>query len=201
MSKKVELELVLRTIRDHARQEVLKHFRIDSCIASTLSVIRVLDHFGYRAEPLAVRTMIFNSRFVNAINAGERPENFKDWKVKWNAWSIGLGVPKQGEACVGHLVAVLPKQRLLVDASLDQANRPNHDIILPSVFVSKVRREFLNTATEYAVYTVNNCVIRYERDIENVTYLMSNDWNLPGRTDEIVSSLVKLVEEATRVLA
>jgi len=120
------LDTILERMKQVTRVEILKDFRRDSCIGSTRVVIRVLKHFGYEAVPFPCVAFIYNKGYTEAILRGEQPPENKLLRNAWldarKAWSIGLGINNEGgesegeDSKVGHVVAVLPKQKLMVDA-------------------------------------------------------------------------------------
>jgi hypothetical protein len=186
-----KLKSVLDAFKVMARQEILKHFREDSCIASTKITIRVLEHFGYEAYPQPVDTAIFNPTFVRLVKAGYHPPQDPDALAKWcevtGAWSVGIG---GGE--VGHLVAILPKYTLLVDSSISQANRYHHGISLPFVLVEKLAGT--DKGLIQATYRVNKCLVRYHFVKDRSTYLNSPNWKYKSQTDEATYAIIRYIE-------
>ena len=63
MNHTQKLQRILNGIERVARTEILRDYRPDSCIASSRIVLRVLQHYGYNAEPLTVRAMVFNPAY------------------------------------------------------------------------------------------------------------------------------------------
>lgn len=193
---RVDLRPLLETIAKTARAEILKDFRADSCIASTRTVIRVLHHFGYNAVPCPVQLMVFNQKFIEAVNKSGWPSMQGDDFIRWcdetGAWSVGVGTKIPGETVVGHLVAVLEKKRFLIDASLDQANRPNRGIVLPGTVVGRFKHEFLYGKPE--VSTINGCAVRYIKEPSHNLWVTSRDWMEDERTQRATDAIIKHVE-------
>ena len=140
------LNKLLDKYADVARPIILKYFIPTSCIAATRITIRVLKEFGVRAEPLMTLTKIFNPQFTEAMNRDERmPKDeagAKAWMDERGAWTIGLGFGGKDVAnnkIGGHLVAIIRDSNLIVDASIDQAVRPEKNIDFPGVLTSEGR--------------------------------------------------------------
>lgn len=111
------------------REEVLKEFHADSCIASVKILSEVLDYFGHSSEPLPVIVCVFNAPAFQSLTAGIPME---DWPEE--AWSVGItgtGESKE-KRWDGHLVAMVDG-KWLVDPSLDQASRPARNITMSPV--------------------------------------------------------------------
>lgn len=196
---KTPFDKVVDGIKAIARQEILKDFRLDSCIGSTRTVIRVLKHFGYEAQPFPCRAFIYNPAFVKAIERGERPPEDtiarSQWMDNMGAWSVGVGFqPDDAVKYVGHLAAVLPERKLLIDASLDQANRPHKNILIPPVVVAKVTDEFLRSE-DVVEYGVNGMRVVYEPRPEDRAWRESTNWNNSSQTKRAMKAIIKYIEE------
>lgn len=126
---------ILATLLHVARREILQDFRPDSCIASTRVACDVLAYFGIEARPLVVRAAYYNRQAAeHAARIGRLPESPEEtvaWSEEDGSWGIGIGyggeAEQDPEKWAGHLVAIAG-DRLLIDLSLDQADRPQHDI-------------------------------------------------------------------------
>jgi hypothetical protein len=197
-----ELRRILWVIRDHGRAEILKEFRLDSCIGSTRVVCKVLDHFGYRAVPFGAKVHVYNPVMTKAMARGIKfpdsgsPELHRMLDLI-GGWSVGLGETPVDADPVGHLVALLPKEKLIVDASLDQANRPQKQIELPPVLIAHVDDDFIaGKSPDTLMY--NGCKLVYHAEPGNTVYKQSGDWNIPNRTKHAIKAIIKLVEETPR---
>lgn len=192
------LEAVVAGIKLATRNEMLKDFRPDCCIATTQAVNRVLRHFGYFAHPLPVRVMVFNPTYVEAFRDGtaktQDDSGWREWMDSVGAWSVGVGFPDGSPGFAGHLISVLPKHGLFIDASLNQADRPAKDILLPPVFVSEVTSEFMMTAGMRLEFECSNGAgIIYER-IDTTDWRRSPDWKSRMRTDRAVAAIIRHIE-------
>lgn len=172
-------ERILHLLLQHARPLICEEFRADSCIASTRIGLDVLDYFGILAEPLAVCVTIFNPVMVERRNLGDQlPQNkteMEEWVKKYGAWAVGVGYGgDQGPMkWPGHLVMLVEKT-LMLDLSIDQANRPQHNIELHP-FGTMVFPEFLS-GQESLLAEVNGCMLRYLVQKDNRGYTASPNW-------------------------
>jgi len=150
--------------------EVVRHelrigtlYRPDCCIAATAILIDVLDYFRMTARPLSVLATVFNPAMSRRIEREGMPtleEAEGDWFLKGcHSLAVGLGDPEPGK-WPGHLVANLA-DKLLIDLTLDQADRPQHGIVLPMPIIAPFPREFL-TENGHMAGMVNGCRVRGE---------------------------------------
>lgn len=63
-----KIKKYLKALTKTGRQEILKEFRADSCIASTRCCQDVLAHFGILSEPLSVEVAIYNPAFLAELD-------------------------------------------------------------------------------------------------------------------------------------
>jgi len=178
----------------HARSEILKEFRDDSCIASTAIGLDVLTHFGVLAEPLAVRTLIFNEAFASRIEGGAswpKGDEIKTWLEEDGSYSlgIGMGTPLPGH-WAGHLVLLVEK-KILIDLSIDQANRPQYNMKFDP-FSVEVDNQFLRGIPK--VFKHNGCVIRIDVLPNNMGYITSPDWIFVDRRKKTVDNIIRAIK-------
>lgn len=163
-------DLIAAALVGVGRPLVLARYGLDSCIVSTRISIAVFEHFGYLAEPCPVRVAIANPQLVAGIAAGVDINERATWPV--GAWTVGLGLladPAKG----GHLVAL--SETVMVDLTLDQANRPEHRIALqPRAF--RVTPEFAAGEAEMQ-FVVNGCAVAYRRVDEREWWKASPNWS------------------------
>lgn len=195
---------LLQVFSQVARPIILQHFKVNSCIASTLVTIKVLQHFGVAAEPFPVVAYVFNPAYIACLERGDRPSDDLTQKelIRWldqrHAWSIACGVPggKTGDDSVGwegHLVTVIRHAHIFIDASIDQVNRPARKINFPPVIVANAPQGFLD-GKESVWYSINKSALEY-KPIINDRFTHSGDWNLPARTDPVAKQIVSLMED------
>lgn len=195
-------DAVLRGLKEVCRQETLKDFRPDSCIASTRIVCRVLKEFGFEVEPFPVLVIIQNAAFQKAASNGDipPPDNklFYAWCERTGAWSVGVGFPdpdkSRADGYGGHLVALLPKHNMIVDSSIDQANRPQYSIHLPTVLVAEFAPEFLSEeGYRLCLRNDEGCFMYYEK-LVNPVWRTAPDWVDTKRTKRAVKAIIAHIE-------
>jgi hypothetical protein len=188
---------ILRLLLEYARPIILEEFKTDSCIASTRIGLDVLDHYGILAEPLTVKTTIFNPVMLQRHESGERlPTNdaeMQEWVGKYRAWAIGLGFGgDQGpHKWPGHLVLHAEKTTML-DLSIDQANRPQWDISLHP-FGTNTFPEFL-AGDEPLYVVINGCLLKYHADLNNRGYTISPNWTLRLQRHRTVREIINKID-------
>jgi hypothetical protein len=180
----MKLEKLLSRLEACARPIILEYFRPDSCIASTHILIRVLDHFGVHAEPLPLKIVVGNKPFWRLVADGKIPPATKEMLDKHGAWSVGIdgkgalvldgrGLPGYS----GHLVAYCPQHNFFLDGSLDQANRPHKNIIVPGLVRVPVPRLFFSKLDPHLALHVDfvDCAVEYYRH-DDFAFRLSIDW-------------------------
>ncbi len=193
-------DTILDVLKRCARAEILKDFRPDSCIASTRIVIRVLGHFGFDAVPFPCVVYIFNKVFVDAVEGGhpipQGPEELRAFLTRFKgAWSIGLGAREPTVDTVGHIAVIARGHSLLIDASLNQCDRPEYDIALPPVLALPVDANFVDYG-EPANFEVNNCLLRIQPELPwDQRWKASPNWIDPQQTRRATRVLIRCITE------
>lgn len=123
------IESLAEALNAGGREEIVNEFGRSSCIISTRVVIEVLRQHRIHAMPICVRMDVSHQ-------GGETVSFGSDCYLPFRT---GLWKGSAGS----HLVAIIPGQRILIDASLDQAERPDRDIYLPCPFVAQVSPDFI----------------------------------------------------------
>ncbi len=196
---KTQLVKAISTILQEGRQEMLRHFSSDSCIAATKIAIDVLAHYHVLAKPLVARLMIFNPAFVRRIENGAAfptsGEITKQWSEEDGSWCLGVGYGSAPTKWSGHLVAVLEEEGWLIDASLDQASRPNRNILVGPAVFDGVTEEFLR-GERPLVKSINGSVLKYVAFPDEKSYNTSPNWHSP-RPDELAVSekIIEFIKE------
>jgi hypothetical protein len=180
---------ICQLLCDIGREELLKHFTVDSCIASTKVAIKVLSHFRMNARPLSVGLEIRNTVFQQLVQetGGPPPNNdvAQEW-LKKGAWSVCVAPDKVD---IGHVVAIVMNECLL-DLSLDQASRPNKGIVMkPGVGV--LPSGFWRDGV---AYMINGCSVVYWPVKENEIFRTSNDWRIGSRTTPIAKEIIRQIQ-------
>jgi hypothetical protein len=187
-------EAVLQGLLKYARPEILKEFRADSCIASTAVGLDILMHYGILAEPFPVRTLIFNEPFASRLENGQgwpTGQQVRVWTEEDGSYSVGIGVgTQQPNKWAGHLV-ILVEKRLLLDLSIDQATRPQYNMLLEPLCV-EVDEQFFSGSPK--VFRAGQCVVRVDALLGNEGYTSSPDWLFAGRRRKIVANTLRLIQ-------
>jgi hypothetical protein len=164
---------VVTAYAEVARPIMLWSWTPASCIAATRVTVNVLGAYGISARPYPVAAMVYNRAYMRlAARLGRWPEIEEQHADPAGAWSLGVGVEGDPDdprwstrnGYDGHLVALALNDTLLLDASLDQASRPERDIELrPSVVVTECTPEFLKGEVDVRGETRRGVVVVYRR--------------------------------------
>lgn len=188
---------VMEALLAVAREEILKDFRRDSCIASTRVAVEVLRHFGVRAYPLAVTAMVFNASFAAHLGSDLIPREAAEtrrWTEEDGSWSVGIGFGRGGPGSwTRHLVAIA-EGRWLVDLSLDHADRPEHGIMLWPL-AHPVTEDFLRGLAPLTL-EVGSVLVQYDADPCERSFERARDWRLVRRWGPAVRRTVARMEPA-----
>jgi hypothetical protein len=172
--------------------QVGTRYRPDCCIAATRALIDVLDYFRLTARPLSVIATVFNPVMCERIERDAMPtleEAERDWFPHGcYSLAVGLGDPEPGK-WPGHLVLNL-EDRVLIDLTLDQANRPQHGILLPMPILAPLSPGFL-TEEGQMVGLVNGCRVVYEARPFDRSFERSKDWTHRKRLDAVVGAAIR----------
>jgi hypothetical protein len=167
-------------------------YRPDCCIAATAILNEVLDYFQLTATPLSVIATVFNPVMSERIAQEGMPsleEAERDWLPRGcYSLAVGVGDPEPGK-WPGHLVTVLGGQ-VLIDLTLDQANRPQHGIVLPMPILAPCDPEFLAGEAQVAGI-VGGCRVIYEARPDDRSFERSNDWRSRKRRTDVVGRAVR----------
>lgn len=161
-----QIAFALETIARDTRRAVRDAFGAPTCIQTVRAALALLSRRGIRARPLAVEIGVYNAAWLDrarALGRGPRTAREHDeWYESSGAHSVGTepGGAGVGPRWTGHLGLVV-EDRYLVDASLDQYARPEHDIGLPSLLALEVGPEVLSGA-EWLTLDVGRVRLRYK---------------------------------------
>lgn len=192
---------VYAVLADVARPIIRQHFSADSCIASTRIVCAALAQLDIKAEPRVVDVLVFNNSYGHMIDSGENPadsETFARWQAEHGAWAVGVGAERWSESdgtdWPGHLV-VVTRDRVMIDAALDQCDRPARNIEAPPVMAVKATRGFLAGSTAlYVELPKGHAVYHWTRGVPFPVH--APDWVEPTRIVEPTRQLVAAIRAA-----
>jgi len=188
---------ILERFAEIARGEILKEFGIDSCIASTRVTLEVMRSLKIPAKPLHVRLFAMNRAMAKNIDefGYPDPETLGHWCSEDGAHSVGVGygAPPGVEGWNGHLVAFVGTG-YLVDASLDQVERPQKNLLVPvsGVFWTKINQAGFITGKIPMIRVLPSAVLRYEVVVPpDLGYKDSPNWRLRYQTAPAVGRILK----------
>ena len=189
------------------RQAMLREFTPDCCIATCRVLGRVFESFEYYAEAVPVSVYIFNAQMASLLTTGAPipDEPFARRKLfdSTGAWSVGITRKSAdvnpdviGGRYGGHLV--LRVMNTLVDASLQQADRPQYGIVLPALIAFSPQKPVFfthrRTGGKRCGISVNGCEIVYER-IKDYSFSNSPDWLRTGPPNsDVIRKIINEVE-------
>ncbi len=187
IERRVEwLEYAMRV----TRERVLEHYAASSCIATSMTLADVYMRAGIACRPMSVALVVLNAALAERIARDEWDGTFKS-----DEWSVGVGVRRDAKPTLdfeqnlwnGHLVLiakVADELDVLVDASLDQASRDEHNLSLaPSVFV--LPPDYL--ALQYISYLRGDGVaLRYTLRPSDLSYRATGDYQKRDKRERIV---------------
>jgi hypothetical protein len=167
-----------------ARTALLQYFAPNCCIATCKILRDVFAYYGYRAREVPVTVMIYNAAMQRLVEQGIAFPDDNDEKRalfdRHGAWGIGIVPPRRGEVAAngfgGHLV--LNVEGMLVDGSLQQAERVERQIVIPSLlwFTPMPNNFFaLRAKGQHTSGMLNDCVVVYKR-LDNEGYRVSPNW-------------------------
>jgi hypothetical protein len=176
-----------------ARAAVLARFERTSCIATTRVVIEAARYFGVDAHPWAVNVKVFNAA---AWDLACQQVDLTEWPP--DAWSVSIHVDNGGDR-IGHLVAVTRHD--LIDASIDQAERPTHGIPHLPPIVADLPDSFDPAArSAYLGYQADDGVRVFYTPSGSRRYATSSNWRR-DRPDirACVAETIRIVNHARQL--
>jgi hypothetical protein len=192
---KPALDHLLRAMSPVVRKTMLTKCRPDCCVATCKILREVFAYYGYKARPFAVAVFIYNEAMQDLIARGVTfPEDLEKRVALFDevgAWGVGIHPEARGEPGVGHLVLGVGGK--LVDASLDQASRPERNINLPPLLSFDAPPGFFaeRVKSQQIKGMVDGSLVIYKR-VVNDTYRTSLNWReehggVPELYDEILT--------------
>jgi len=132
----VDDECIYHAIGMFLRDEILKVYNIDSCIATTFCGLEILKRYNVPAKPIVIRHVIGNHEAFKLFYNGVIPPNATKEQIeeaykKTNAHVIGMGFGNRtvtgGKPYEEGHVAIEVDQGIL-DLTLDQASRDQYNM-------------------------------------------------------------------------
>lgn len=154
------------------RRELLYHLVPESCIETSRIVQLLLKEAGFAARVVPVQARIANAAAAHLI----RRNDFEALRGGANgAYMVILGAPGKPQSghWAGHLAVYC--QGLLIDASVDQASRPEKGILLPQPVAFDVGPTFLEPGGRIVMEN-GELVIEYVHRPKNTRFLRTPAW-------------------------
>lgn len=171
MAKRPGTDAIVRAL-GFIQRPIQAEYGPSACILATRVAVDVLRAHGVRVQPVAVHVEVFNPAYVEHIERGEHEAIETDPRC-WSA-QLGFTGEEQGDDRVDmHVVAVV-EDRLLLDLTLDQCSRPEHDVVLTPGIFEGLSPEFARG--EPKSYPVHGCSVVYEAHPEEKGFLASPYW-------------------------
>lgn len=162
---------VIERLLKFGNEEIRKDFRPDCCIAGTRIALNVLDYFGIAAQPLPVEYLVMNEAFAKLAFRLKRPPT-KEEQDAVGGWAVGVDTRPSETGFGGHVVTVV--KRLLVDLTVNQANRPHKHINLPSGVAVELPKAFWQGGS--AVTQAGDSVLSYRLLASPADFTTAPDW-------------------------
>lgn len=186
----------LAAIARLVRQEILKTYLPESCIATSRYLLQALLELGIDAKPAPLRLLVMNQPYVlNKLRLGRFPnqKELAAWSQFDNSCSIGIGFGENtaAEHWTGHLAVLvrIADTLLLVDPSIDQVNRPDRFIQIECPLIAPVPSEFLHLPELGVIVEQNNCALLYISVPGNTGFLQTPAWNRNFSTEKVLDQV------------
>ncbi len=193
-----QLDRLLESLAPIVRDEILKDFAPDCCIATAAILRRVFRHFHFDTSPIPVYVHIFNAAYLKLRGTGvpfpDDPAEMRELMDRTGASAVAIGESGHPGKWPGHMLVLV--QDVLVDASLDFCNRTEHSITIPPFMTTPARPAFLEYRSQLA-RIVNGCEIVYRRSRDNA-WLGDPDWTTESRARRAVNAIIGKVDSSWR---
>jgi len=192
-----KLQNILQLLCAYGRAEILNDFTPNCCIESARIADMVLTHFRIPSRPLPTTAGVFNKALADWIAAGgdlptltaEKMDEFGGWVVK-----IGDTGEKIEGGWDGHL-ATLVEERVLLDLSIDQANRPAKGIEVTPL-AAPVPPEFVRGEEAVTLsHKKSGCLIRYHT-LHRIEYGETPAWRRLSDKRVVADRIIWRMERA-----
>jgi hypothetical protein len=198
---KPSLPELLTALAPVVRPAMLEHFAPNCCIATCRTLRRALQHFGYEPEPIPCFVFLYNAAMVKLLAAGmqfpdDRRERTRLFEL-FGAWGVGI-LPESGDLVSargggygGHVV--LRVRRLLVDASIQQVERPDKKLFPPTFITCEPADEFFAfPGRRHELVLQDESHLVYQRSAD-YSFRYGSDWQRQG--SPYVEVLSKIIRE------
>lgn len=162
------------------------HWIPDTCLPASRVGIKVLAHFGIKAQALVVKIRAMNGIGAHHI---ERCELLRlNAAPPVRAWKVDIGYQPVLGKWGRHLVAVTSDD--LIDLSLDQVNRPDKNLVAVPTW-QIVSKDFLAGKVPATFTFEGGTKVRYDALAGDTTYLTQAAWLDERPQDVIVEQTIE----------
>lgn len=204
----VRVEAVFRALHDHAREEIAKSYHADCCIDATAIVLDVLDYASVNGRALCTKANIRNKAALAFIEkhdgpalVTDPPEKLAEWenvKAKW----IGIGYETHQEGGYrGHLVTIAKyhEQDVLIDLTLNQADRPDYGIIVPAI-IAEATPEFITGSKSLNLSLNDEFHVWYNAEVSRDDFIDTPAWKHTKQRQPTVRAIIRHAKEIERLM-
>jgi len=167
-----ELRLFLRRL-PHVRRALLQVLTPDSCIETSRIVHLLLKDLGLASQVVPVEARIANEAAARFIVEGDI-QAIRERRNGSYIVIVGAPGPAAPGRWAGHLAVHC--EGVLIDASLDQASRPQHGIHIPEPWVVRVPRDFLRDGGR-SITRIPGLLVEHVCRPDNTSYLCKPGWH------------------------
>lgn len=178
------LEDLLARLGPVAYPTLREEYTPDCCIAAAAILLRVFEHYGYKAQVVPVTVQVYNAAMIKLLKGNTRlPEDPLRRELLFEvtgAWGVGI-VPASAVLSYlrnrteggygGHLL--LRVEQYLVDATIAQVNRPDKQMVMPQLLVSPYAADLLREGS--LAIEANECTVVYRLSSDE-SYQTAIDW-------------------------
>jgi hypothetical protein len=182
-TNKIPLEVLLKAMEPVVWPTLRERFRADCCVAACRILREVFADYGYRAQQVPMQLFVFNAPMRAMLDAKtafpDDPAERTAFFDEHGAWSVGIGPhlndgPLKPDGYRGHLV--LNVEGVLVDPSLQQAQRAAKGILLPLLLWFQPHQGFFaKPKGQRTSGMIGDCLVAYRR-IRDDSYLTGRNW-------------------------
>lgn len=154
----------------HLRRVLLEHLKPDSCITMSRLLRMLLRAEGLDAREAPVEARIANAAAASCLGGSSDPQ------VRSGAYIVTIGDPDHPRpgGWTGHLVVQC--EGLLIDASIDQASRPQRGIHLDVPLAVRLPTGFEEDGATLRTTVRDGVLVEYTHRPRNTSYLQTPSW-------------------------
>lgn len=172
---------------------------LNNCVMASRIGMEVMKHYDVRnARSAAVAITCGNPRYTELVEEHGRVPLSHGELMEWReqgAYVHGVTghrkeAPQPGH-WNGHLITL--GEEVLLDLSLDQMTRPQHDIDVET-FCGPVGQEFLRGEERAAFLSGTGCLITYNLEPWNDEWMTSLDWNQLASYRPVIDAIIEEID-------